>query len=78
MLSVDLSQPSTWRGVAMLLAGAIATWLIAPEIAAIRVAIDLEQVQFASTKALALGTACSALGQIASGLIGVLFSDKGS
>lgn len=77
MIQIDFSQPSTWRGSAMTLAGAAGLWYIAPEIQALSQATTADQVQFFLSKTTALATAIGLAGQTASGLVGVLFSDKG-
>lgn len=76
MIKIDFTQPSTWRGAAKFVAGAIAMGLIAPQIFAIIFATDAAEVQLAVTKSLAFGTVSLAMGQISSGLIGFLFDDN--
>lgn len=76
MIQIDINQPSTWRGAVMTLAGAAGLWYIAPEISALSKATTAEQVGFFLSKASALATAIGLAGQTASGLIGILFSDK--
>ncbi len=78
MIQIDILQPSTWRGSVMTLAGAAGIWYIAPEIQALSHATTTDQVQFLLSKTTAMATAIGLAGQTASGLIGILFSDKGS
>lgn len=75
MIAIDMKEPSTWRGIAMSIAGAAGLWYIAPEIGALSKATTADQVQFFLSKATALATAIGLAGQTASGLIGILFSD---
>lgn len=77
MITIDLSERSTWRGAAMVAAGAGGLWLIVPEILAISHAASSTQLEFALSKVTALATAIGLAGQTASGLIGVMFSDQG-
>jgi hypothetical protein len=76
MIQIELSQPSTWRGVFMAMAGLSGLWYIAPEISALSKAATPEQVQFFLGKATALATAIGLAGQTASGMIGIIFSDN--
>ncbi len=76
MIKIDISQPSTWRGAVMAVAGFAGLWYIAPEISALSKATTAEQVGFFLSKASALATAIGLAGQTMSGLIGLLFIDK--
>lgn len=76
MINIDITQPSTWRGTVMALAGGAGLWYISPEIAALAAATTTDQVQFHLSKATALATAIGLSGQTASGVIGMIFSDK--
>lgn len=77
MIKVDFSERSTWRGVTMIVAGLAGLYLIGPEIVAISKTTDSAQLQFVLSKVTALATAIGLAGQTASGLIGIIFSDKG-
>lgn len=77
MITIDLSERSTWRGAAMAVAGAGGLYLIIPEILQISHAASSAQLEFALAKVTALASAIGLAGQTASGLIGVMFSDKG-
>lgn len=77
MITIDLSERSTWRGAAMAVAGAGGLYLIIPEILQISHAASSAQLEFALAKVTALASAIGLAGQMASGLIGVMFSDKG-
>lgn len=77
MITIDLSERSTWRGAAMAVAGAGGLYLIIPEILEISRAASSAQLEFALAKVTALATAIGLAGQMASGLIGIMFSDKG-
>lgn len=77
MITIDLSERSTWRGAAMAVAGAGGLYLIIPEILEISHAASSAQLEFALAKVTALATAIGLAGQMASGLIGIMFSDKG-
>lgn len=76
MISVDFSQPSTWRGIAMAGAGIAGGWYMLPEIQSLSSASTPDQVQFFLSKTTALATAIGLFGQTVSGLIGILFNDK--
>lgn len=76
MITIDLSERSTWRGAAMAVAGAGGLYLIIPEILQISHAASSEQLEFALAKVTALASAIGLAGQTASGLIGVMFSDN--
>lgn len=76
MISVDFSQPSTWRGIAMAGAGFAGLWYLLPEINAIYEAVTNEQLQFHGKKIETLAMAIGLAGQTISGLVGVLFNDK--
>jgi hypothetical protein len=77
VITIDLSERSTWRGAAMAVAGAGGLYLIIPEILQISHAASSAQLEFALAKVTALASAIGLAGQTASGLIGVMFSDKG-
>lgn len=77
MITIDLSERSTWRGAAMAVAGAGGLYLIIPEILEISHAASSAQLEFALAKVTALASAIGLAGQTASGLIGIMFSDKG-
>ena len=76
MISIDLKERSTWRGIAMVIAGGFGMYYIGPEIAALSAATTTEQVQFLTLKSTAVATAVGLAGQTVSGLIGIIFSDK--
>ena len=76
MISINLSERSTWRGAAMAAAGAGGLYLIIPEIVAISQAASSAQLEFSLAKVTALASAVGLAGQTASGLIGVMFSDN--
>ena len=57
-------------------AGAGGLYLIIPEIVAISQAASSAQLEFSLAKVTALASAVGLAGQTASGLIGVMFSDK--
>lgn len=76
MISIDLKERSTWRGIAMVIAGGFGMYYIGPEIAALSAATTAEQVQFLTLKSTAVATAVGLAGQTVSGLIGIIFSDK--
>lgn len=78
MISIDLKERSTWRGIAMAIAGGFGLYYIGPEISALSTATTTEQVQFLALKSTAIATAIGLAGQTASGLIGIIFSDKGA
>ena len=78
MVKINFSQPSTWRGIVMALAGCAGLYLMAPEIAALSASSTIEQVQFFLAKTTALATGIGLVGQTISGLIGTIFSDKGA
>lgn len=77
MITIDLSERSTWRGAAMAVAGAGGLYLIVPEIMAISQAESSAQLGFALEKVTALASGIGLAGQTVSGLIGVMFSDQG-
>jgi hypothetical protein len=77
MITIDLSERSTWRGAVMAVAGAGGLYLIIPEIMAISQAESSAQLGFALEKVTALASGIGLAGQTASGLIGMLFGDKG-
>jgi hypothetical protein len=77
MITIDLSERSTWRGAIMAVAGAGGLYLIIPEILAISQAESSAQIGFAVEKVTALASGIGLAGQTASGLIGMLFGDKG-
>lgn len=77
MITIDLSDGSTWRGAVMAATGAVGLYLIIPEIIAISNAESSAQIGFALEKVTALASGIGLAGQTASGLIGMLFSDKG-
>ena len=72
MITIDLSDGSTWRGAVMAATGAVGLYLIA-----ISNAESSAQIGFALEKVTALASGIGLAGQTASGLIGMLFSDKG-
>ena len=76
MISIDMKERSTWRGIAMVIAGGFGMYYIGPEIAALSAATTTEQVQFLTLKSTAVATAVGLAGQTVSGLIGIIFSDK--
>ncbi|MBK7544098.1 MAG: hypothetical protein IPI57_20670 [Candidatus Competibacteraceae bacterium] len=76
MISVDFTQPSTWRGVVMAVTGIAGLYYIGPEISALSASSTPDQVQFFLSKTTALASAIGLAGQTASGLIGTIFSDK--
>lgn len=78
MIAIDLKERSTWRGIATAIAGSAGLYYIGPEVAALSAATTTEQVQFIALKSTAIATAIGLAGQTASGLIGVIFSDKGT
>jgi hypothetical protein len=76
MISVDFTQPSTWRGIVMAASGVVGLYFIGPEIAALSASSTPDQVQFFLSKTTALASAIGLAGQTASGLIGTIFNDK--
>lgn len=77
MIKIDWSEKSTWRGAAMFVAGTIGFVLLVPVVIEIFNATSSEQVKFALEKSTAIAGACMSVGQTVSGLIGIIFSDKG-
>lgn len=78
MLRIDLTQPSTWRGIVMAASGIAGLYYIGPEISALSASSTPDQVQFLLSKTTALASAIGLAGQAASGLIGTLFAEKES
>lgn len=78
MISVDFRERSTWRGIVMAVTGLLALGLISPIIVEMFNATTTEHLQFLGLKSTIIGAAIGLTGQTASGLIGIVFSDKGA
>lgn len=76
MISINLSERSTWRGAVRIVAGSIGLCLLVPVVIEIANATSPEQIKFALTKATAFASAPGLVGETISGIIGFLFSDK--
>lgn len=76
MISIDIKERSTWRGIVMALTGLIALGCLAPTIFEMFGATSQEHLQLLILKSTAITSAIGLAGQTASGLIGTLFTDK--
>lgn len=78
MVSIDFKERSTWRGIIMAITGLLALSLILPIIVEMFNATTTEHLQFLGLKSTIIGAAIGLTGQTVSGLIGLIFSDKGN
>lgn len=78
MISVDFKERSTWRGVVMSVTGLFALSLTLPIIVEMFNATTTEHLQFLGLKSTIIGAAIGLTGQTVSGLIGIIFNDKGA
>ena len=76
MISINLSERSTWRGIVMAITGLFALGFIVPIILSMFDATTTEHLQFLALKSTVIGSAISLTGSTLSGLIGILFADK--
>lgn len=78
MISIDIKERSTWRGIVMAITGLLALGFLLPIIVEMFDATTTEHLQFLGLKSTIIGTAIGLTGQTVSGLIGLIFSDKGN
>lgn len=76
MISIDIKERSTWRGIIMVVTGIIALGFLAPIIFEMFNATSQEHLQLLIMKSTAIASAIGLIGQTVSGLIGTLFADK--
>lgn len=78
MISIDIKERSTWRGIVMVVTGLSALGFLSPIIVEMFNATTTEHLQFLGLKSTIIGAAIGLTGQTVSGLIGIIFSDKGN
>lgn len=78
MISIDIKERSTWRGIVMAVTGLLALGFLLPIIVEMFDATTTEHLQFLGLKSTIIGAAIGLTGQTVSGLIGIIFSDKGA
>lgn len=76
MISINLSERSTWRGIVMAITSLFALGFIVPIIFSMFDATTTEHLQFLALKSTIIGSAIGLTGSTLSGLIGILFADK--
>lgn len=76
MISINLSERSTWRGIVMAITGLFALGFIVPIIFEMLESTTNEHLQFLALKSTIIGSAIGLIGSTLSGLIGILFADK--
>lgn len=76
MISIDIKERSTWRGIVMAITGLLALGFLLPIIVEMFDATTTEHLQFLGLKSTIIGAAIGLTGQTVSGLIGLIFSDK--
>lgn len=78
MISIDIKERSTWRGIVMAVTGLLALGFLLPIIVEMFDATTTEHLQFLGLKSTIIGAAIGLTGQTVSGLIGIIFNDKGA